>query len=146
MKIEQAKRLKELEKENARLKKLVADLSLDKQMLLEVVEGKFLSPRKKYKAVSVLCEHYPVSQAGMQVTYQPRATQHYMTVERDDEESLTKRIIELASMFGRYGFRRITVLLRFEDHKRIERIWRREGLQIPQKQPKRGRLYLGDSS
>lgn len=41
MKLDQAKRLKELEKENARLKKLVADLSLDKQMLQEVAEGKF---------------------------------------------------------------------------------------------------------
>lgn len=41
MKVEQARRLKELEKENARLKKLVAELSLDKQMLQEVAEGNF---------------------------------------------------------------------------------------------------------
>ena len=46
----------------------------------------------------------------------------------------------------RYGYRRITALLRNEgwkvNHKRVERIWRKEGLKIPKKQPKRGRLWL----
>ena len=41
LKVDQAKRLKEMEKENARLKRLVAELSLDKQMLQEVAEGNF---------------------------------------------------------------------------------------------------------
>lgn len=62
----------------------------------------------------------------------------------------TRRIIELASMFGRYGYRRIHALLRLEgwwvNHKRVERIWRREGLKVPKKQPKRGRLWLNDGS
>ena len=75
---------------------------------------------------------------------QPRATQRYRPVERDDEEPLTKRIIELASAYGRYGYRRIGALLRREgwsvNHKRVERIWRREGLRVPKRQPKRGRL------
>jgi len=56
----------------------------------------------------------------------------------------------LASQFGRYGYRRITALLRRAgwdvNHKRVERIWRREGLRIPRKQPKRGRLWLNDGS
>lgn len=56
----------------------------------------------------------------------------------------------LASRYGRYGCRRITVLLRAEgwvvNHKRVARIWRREGLKVPQKQPKRGRLWLNDGS
>lgn len=60
------------------------------------------------------------------------------------------RITELAGMYGRYGYRRITALLRSEgwrvNHKRVERIWRREGFKVPQKQPKRGRLWLGDGS
>jgi len=59
---------------------------------------------------------------------------------------LTKAIIQLASAYGRYGYRRITALLRHAgwrvNHKRVERIWRREGLKVPQKQPKRGRLWL----
>ena len=63
---------------------------------------------------------------------------------------MVKRIVELASEFGRYGYRRITALLRAEgwtvNHKRVERIWRRKGLKVPQKQPKRGRLWLNDGS
>jgi putative transposase len=63
---------------------------------------------------------------------------------------LTRRIIELAKEYGRYGYRRITALLRREgwrvNHKRVERIWRQEGLKVPPKQPKRGRLWLNDGS
>ena len=59
-------------------------------------------------------------------------------------------IIRLASQYGRYGYRRITAMLRAEgwvvNHKRVERIWRREGLKVPKKQPKRGRLWLNDGS
>jgi len=61
-----------------------------------------------------------------------------------------ERIVTLASQYGRYGYRRITALLKNEgwkvNHKRVERIWRREGLKVPQKQPKRGRLWLNDGS
>ena len=63
---------------------------------------------------------------------------------------MTQRIIKLAAEYGRYGYRRITALLRNEgwqvNHKRVERIWRHEGLRVPQKQPKRGRLWLNDGS
>lgn len=59
-------------------------------------------------------------------------------------------IIDLASKYGRYGYRRITALLQRDcwrvNHKRVERIWRQEGLKVPQKQPKRGRLWLTDGS
>jgi len=69
---------------------------------------------------------------------------------RDDEEPLTAAIIRLASTYGRYGYRRITALLRADgwrvNLKRVYRIWRREGLKVPQKQPKRGRLWLNDGS
>ena len=81
---------------------------------------------------------------------QPRATQRYLPVEHDDEKPLTQRIVELASMYGRYGYRRITALLRGDgwwvNHKRVERIWRQEGLKVPKKQRKRGRLWLNDGS
>ena len=63
---------------------------------------------------------------------------------------MTEEIVELASRYGRYGYRRVTALLRMEgwdvNHKRVERIWRREGLKVPAKQPKRGRLWLNDGS
>ena len=80
----------------------------------------------------------------------PRSTQRYNKLPAYDEEFLTARIIELASQYGRYGYRRVTALLRNEgciiNHKRVERIWRGEGLKVPQKQPKRGRLWLNDGS
>ena len=66
------------------------------------------------------------------------------------ESKLTDRIVELADKYGRYGYRRITALLRNEgwrvNHKRVERIWRQEGLKVPSKQPKRRRLWLNDGS
>ena len=58
--------------------------------------------------------------------------------------------MRLASRFGRYGYRRVTDMLRIEGwgvkHKRVERIWRQEGLKVPERQPKRGRLWLNDGS
>ena len=69
---------------------------------------------------------------------------------RDDEEALTADIIALAREYGRYGYRKITALLRqagwVVNAKRVERIWRREGLKVPAKQPKKGRLWLNDGS
>ena len=81
---------------------------------------------------------------------QHRSTQRKKPQSRPDEEALTTDIIRLASRYGRYGYRRITAMLRSEgwtvNAKRVERIWRREGLKVPQKQPKRGRLWLNDGS
>ena len=85
-----------------------------------------------------------------QVIGQPRSTQRYRRVGADDEAALTEAIVRLASEYGRYGYRRVTALLRGDgwhvNHKRVERIWRREGLKVPVKQPKRGRLWLNDGS
>jgi len=79
-----------------------------------------------------------------------RTSQRYQAISAPDEEPLTAAIVRLASQYGRYGYRRITTLLRAEgwsvNHKRVERIWRREGLKVPQKQSKRGRLWLNDGS
>jgi transposase InsO family protein len=81
---------------------------------------------------------------------QARSTQRYPRVEVDDEARLTQEVVRLASKFGRYGYRRVTGLLRNDgwavNHKRVERIWRAEGLKVPHKQPKRGRLWLNDGS
>jgi transposase InsO family protein len=59
-------------------------------------------------------------------------------------------MVRWAEKYGRYGYRRVTELLRREgwavNHKRIERLWRQEGLKVPARQPKRGRLWLNDGS
>ena len=61
-----------------------------------------------------------------------------------------KRMVELGTQYGRYGYRRVTAMLRSEgfmvNHKRMERLWRREGLKVPAKQPKRGRLWFNEAS
>lgn len=81
---------------------------------------------------------------------QHRSTQRHIPNDREDEEQLVADMIELARQFGRYGYRRIAALLRDAgwqvNDKRVERLWRREGLKIPYKQPKRGRLWLNDGS
>ena len=79
-----------------------------------------------------------------------RSKVRYQTGQRDDEDVITNRIVDLASKYGRYGYRRITALLKREgydiNHKRVERIWREQGLKVPSKQPKRKRLWLNDGS
>ena len=81
---------------------------------------------------------------------QPRPTQRRARHVPSDEPRLVKRMVGLANEYGRYGYRRITAMLRAEgfrvNHKRVERLWRQEGLKVPQKQPKRKRLWLNDGS
>jgi putative transposase len=86
------------------------------------------------------------------VLEQARATQRRSLSLPSDEKQLTDDIIALATRYGRYGYRRITALLNDNEHgwrvnhKRVERIWRKEGLKVPKKQPKRSRLWLNDGS
>lgn len=79
-----------------------------------------------------------------------RATQRYRARKPNDDESLRLAIIRLAKQYGRYGYRKIARLLRIEgwqvNHKKVERLWREEGLQLPQRHKKRKRLYHKDSS
>jgi len=81
---------------------------------------------------------------------QGRGTQRYEGVARSDEGALTKAVIALATKYGRYGYRRITALLGtagwWVGKDRVQRIWRREGLKVPQKQRPRARLWLNDGS
>ena len=84
------------------------------------------------------------------VTGQHRSTQRKRPQGKVDEELLTAAIIKLAREYGRYGYRRIAVMLKNAgwqvNAKRVERIWRREGLKVPIKQPKRSRLWFNDGS
>jgi len=110
-----------------------------------------ISPARRRQLVDHVQGQLGVSERrACRVLSQPRSTQRYHAVRTEDEDQLTARIIALASEYGRYGYRRITALLRREgwqvNHKRVERIWRQEGLKVPSKQPKRGRLWLNDGS
>ena len=84
------------------------------------------------------------------VLRQHRSTQRKPRRTADDEAALTQTVVDLATQYGRYGYRRITALLRAEgwhtNQKRVERIWRAEELKVPARQPKRGQLWLNDGS
>jgi transposase InsO family protein len=81
---------------------------------------------------------------------QHRSTQRYQPHSREDEDRLVADMIELARQYGGYGYRRVTALLRDAGWQvsvgRVERLWKREGLKVPAKQPKKGRLWLNDGS
>jgi putative transposase len=81
---------------------------------------------------------------------QVRSTQRRGRYPPNEERQLLRRMVELAMEYGRYGYRRIAAMLREEgwlvNHKRVERLWRLEGLKVPERQPKRGRLWLTDGS
>ena len=81
---------------------------------------------------------------------QSRGTFRRPKVTKTDELKLTEDIVRLAKQYGRYGYKKITALLKVGgwrvNHKRVERIWRQEGLKVPKRQKKRRRLYLNDGS
>lgn len=98
-----------------------------------------------------MCEGLGVSERrACRVLGQHRATQRPDPVPRPDEATRTAASVECATQYGRYGYRRITALLRQTgwtvNAKRVARIWRQEGLQVPPRQPQRGRLWLNDGS
>jgi putative transposase len=82
---------------------------------------------------------------------QHRSTQRRVPTGPDDEERLTADIVELGRRHGRLGYRKIAEMLRstagwIVNDKRVERIWRREGLKVPAKQSKHGPIWLADGS
>src|ERR671912_2609986 len=113
---------------------------------------KLLSPARRRACIEHVRDKLQVSERrACAALGQHRSTQRKLPRGRDDEEQLTADIIELARQYGRYGYRKIAELLRSTagwviNDKRVERIWRREGLKVPAKQPKRGRLWLNDRS
>jgi transposase InsO family protein len=99
----------------------------------------------------MLQKRFNISESrACRVVRQSRSTQRYLARSTDYGERVREKIISLAKKYGRYGYRRITALMRNEgwlvNHKRVQRIWREEGLKVPQRQPKRGRLWLNDGS
>ena len=75
---------------------------------------------------------------------QPRGTQRYVPTLKPDEDELTRNIVRIASKYGGYGYRRVTAMLNDSGvvvgKEQVQRIWRREGLRVPQKSPKRSGL------
>lgn len=113
--------------------------------------AKRLSPSRRRACIDRVRNQMNVSERRVcRVLGQHRSTQRRLPKGRADEESLLADMIELTRQYGRYGYRRIAALLRDAgwriNDKRVERLWWREGLKVPMKQPKRGRLWLNDGS
>ncbi|MCG8466781.1 MAG: IS3 family transposase [Gemmatimonadetes bacterium] len=143
--VDQVRKLKQLEHENAELKKLLADQLLENKVLKDVAGGKLLSPPRRRRAVAMAVERHGVSERrACSMLGQPRSTQRYAPRCDAGDRAVVTRLHVLARKHPRYGTPRITRLLRDEgfqiNHKRVERLWHREGLQVPQKQRKRRRL------
>ena len=115
------------------------------------IKGKLLSPARRRACIDRVRITLKVSERRIcRVLGQHRSTQRRQPRGRADEERLVADMVELVRQYGRYGYRRIAALLRDAgwqvNDKRIERLWRREGLKVPMKQPKKGRLWLNDGS
>ena len=96
-------------------------------------------------AVAHVQEHKEVSERrACQVLGQPRSSQRYRVKEDQEEKRLVQRLHELVVLHPRYGYRRMTALLKQEgwqvNRKRVYRLWREEGFKVPQRQRKRRHL------
>lgn len=114
-------------------------------------QGKLISADRKRQVISKAIEKYRISERkACKLFDQHRTTQRYEKKPNDLDDIIRARVIALASEYGRYGYRRITALINREgfrvNKKKVYRIWRQEGLKVPCKQPKRGRLWLADGS
>lgn len=107
-----------------------------------------MSPVKRKAAVDDIIKRFNISERrACRALNVHRTVYRYEPVLLPDEDEIRRRIIEIATNYGRVGYRKVTAMLRNEgikiNHKRVERIWREEGLQLPQKQSKKRRLFLG---
>ena len=151
LKIDQARRLKALERENARLKRAVAELTLEKLILKEAAAGNFYAQLGDGQGGQQVVTKLGIAERrACRVLGQSRSPPRPHRQPLDDEEARTAAVIGLATQDGRYGYRRVTALLHLEgwcvNHKRVERMWRQEGLTVPATQRPRGRRWLTDGS
>ncbi|WP_420451790.1 IS3 family transposase [Ilumatobacter sp.] len=149
MKADDAKRLRELESENARLKKLLAEAELDKEMLKHLGRGKMVTPNRRRDAVRELEDRFGVSQRrACRIVGQHRSTQRLDPPPvPDDEAELREFLRAFAKRRPRWGWRRAAKELRRGgwkvNNKRVRRLWRDEGLQVPTKSRKKRLTGVG---
>ncbi|MCC9600736.1 IS3 family transposase [Stieleria sp. JC731] len=139
--VAEVRRLRELEDENKRLKALVADLSLDKQILQDVLFKKALKPARLRKEVERVRVAYDVSQRrACRVLRLAISTCRYPSV-KDEQAALRMRLKELAATRVHYAYRRLHILLRREgwqvNAKRVYRLYREEKLSLRLRTPRR---------
>nr|WP_265611966.1 IS3 family transposase [Campylobacter jejuni] len=151
LKADDAKRLKELEKQNATLKRLLAEAELEKAALKELAGGKLLSPDRRRAAVDHLKRKLRVSErmacrlVGLSRSAYRRPLKGDTVA--DPDRALREWLRAWAKDHPRYGYRRAYHDARAEgwvvNHKKIQRLWRDEGLRVPQR---RRRKRVGSST
>ncbi|PNL18809.1 IS3 family transposase [Micrococcus sp. FDAARGOS_333] len=151
LKADDAKRLKELEKQNATLKRLLAEAELEKAALKELAGGKLLSPDRRRAAVDHLKRKLRVSErmacrlVGLSRSAYRRPLKGDTVA--DPDRALREWLRAWAKDHPRYGYRRAYHDARAEgwvvNHKKIQRLRRDEGLRVPQR---RRRKRVGSSS
>ncbi|WP_419722363.1 IS3 family transposase [Serratia liquefaciens] len=137
------KHMRQLEEENLRLKRLVADLSLDKAMLQDVLAKKKLTLARLREWVRDLQARYGASERQICFALRlSRSSFRYRSVAADDS-ALRLRIREITETRIHYGYRRVHVMLRREgwrdNHKRIYRLYCEQGLSLRLKRPRRNK-------
>ncbi|WP_420796210.1 IS3 family transposase [Burkholderia gladioli] len=146
MQSDQVRELKQLQDENARLKKLVAELSLDKAILQDVASKKLARPALRRDVVAYVVSHYGLTmRRACRLLKQPRSVQYYRSV-KDPRPELRSRMREIAYTRVRYGYRRVHVLLRREGwqlgRNQAYRLYCEEQLQLRSKLPKRRKMVV----
>ncbi|MCO4859206.1 IS3 family transposase [Herbaspirillum sp. WGmk3] len=139
----EVRRPKQLEEENTKLKKLVADLSLDKAMLQDVLGKKALKPSRKRLLIEELRNRYQASLTQTCALFKMSRSLYAYQSKARDATPLVMRIKEITATRVHYGYRRVHVMLKREgwpdNHKRVYRLYQAEGLSLRLKRPKRNK-------
>nr|WP_156444653.1 IS3 family transposase [Sphingomonas sp. CCH20-B6] len=134
LEVSDAKRLRSLEEENARLKRLLADTMLDNAGLKDLLSKKLVAPAAKRQAVAHLQATLGMSERrACAVVGADRTSMRYRSCRADDGD-LRSRLCELAQQRRRFGYRRLHILLRRDgimiNRKKTQRLYREEGLTV----------------
>ncbi|WP_442896843.1 IS3 family transposase [Erythrobacter sp.] len=141
LEVSDARRLKELESENAKLKRLLADAMLDQAALKDLLGKKVLTPAAQREAVAHLQACHGMSERrACRVIDADRKSVRYRS-KRDDDAELREKLRELANQRRRFGYRRLHILLRREgimiNRKKTQRLYREEGLAVRRRRSRR---------
>ncbi|MFG6284722.1 IS3 family transposase [Sphingomonas sp. S6] len=141
LEVSDAKRLRSLEEENARLKRLLADTMLDNAGLKDLLSKKLVTPAAKRQAVAHLQATLGMSERrACAVVGADRTSMRYRSCRADDGD-LRSQLCELAQQRRRFGYRRLHILLRRDgitiNRKKTQRLYREEGLTVRRRKGRR---------
>ncbi|HMM07191.1 MAG TPA: IS3 family transposase [Clostridiales bacterium] len=142
MEINEAKRLKQLEEENRRLKEMVAELSLDNRILKDIKFKKLLKPATKRRIAAEIQEDYAISERhACRLAGISQNSKRYQPVDKSEDKQITERLVALSARWKRFGYRRLHVMLQREgikiNHKRTYRLYKEAGLSLPKRSKKK---------